>query len=272
MCANESGNFVDGRPDRLEGAVFGLGVVAHRIDGVVVDIDDPLVADELPSFVLLLRHQVRVLARHAAHGLQDPVALARGGGLAVDEHVAALIGDRLVRQQGRHSQGRVRRQDAELRRQLRLEPIPAIELRGKLLRGLETERVADDDERPPIVPFIHPWLDVACKEAMLIGDVFDPPVCEQPVFGFEELSPCEGQRRQVPVRVVGLDRRAKGLDDVPTLGFGAIGGDAEVAVKLIEAEEFRLVVAVHGRGVGVAEPGLVLVPKRVELGGRHRAS
>ena len=82
---------------------FSLAVVTDRIDRVVEDVDHPFVLDELASFFLLFRHQLVVLAGHPANALQDPVPIAGGAGVPVDQDVVPLVRQRLVRKQARHS-------------------------------------------------------------------------------------------------------------------------------------------------------------------------
>ena len=47
--ADYRSQFINRTTHGLEGMSFGLGIVAHRIDRVVVDVDDPLILHELPA-------------------------------------------------------------------------------------------------------------------------------------------------------------------------------------------------------------------------------
>ena len=76
-----------------------------------------------------------------------------------------LVGQRLVRQQARHAQRRVRRQHAKLRGQRGLEAVLAVEFRGEFLGGFVAEGIADDDEGSPVVALLQPGPDVAVVEA-----------------------------------------------------------------------------------------------------------
>ena len=245
--ADQRRQFVDRPAHRLEGMSFGLAVVADRIDGVVVDVDDPLILDELPALVLLLRHQLVALAGHPAHGLQNAVPFAGDAGLAVHQHVGPLVGQRLVRQQARHAQRRVRRQHAKLRRQRGLEAVLAIEFGGEFLSRFVAEGIADDDEGSPVLALVQPGPHVAVVETVLVRHLVDLPLGQQPVLRLDELAPSQRQSGQIPVDVMGLDVGSQRLDDVPALGFRAVCRLAEVAIELVEAVKLRLVGPVHRR-------------------------
>ena len=96
--ADQCRQFVNGPPHGLEGMPFGFAVVADRIHGVVVDVDDPHILDELSSFVLLLRHQLITLTGQPTYGLQDAVPFAGDARLAVHQHVGPSIGKNTVGQ------------------------------------------------------------------------------------------------------------------------------------------------------------------------------
>ena len=152
--ADQRRQFVDGLPHRLEGFALGLAVVADGIDRVVVDVDDPLVLDELPALVLLHRHQLVGLAGHPAHGLQDVVPLlgdastcrppARRRSPCRPASCAAA---------GSPCPGRCTTAARQAARSGGLEAVLAVEFGGEFLGRFVAEGIADDDEGSPVLAF-----------------------------------------------------------------------------------------------------------------------
>ena len=204
-----------------------------------------------------------------AHGLQDAVPFAGDARLAIHQHVGPFVGQRLVRQQARHAQRRVRRQHAKLRRQRGLEAVLAVEFGGEFLGRFVAEGIADDDEGSPVVGLFQPGPHVAVVEAVLVRNLVDLPLRQQPVLRLDELAPGQRQVGQIPVDVMGLDVGPQRLDDVPACCLGRVCRLAEVAVELVEAVKLRLVGPVHAGGVGIVEAALVQVPQGVEIRCRH---
>ena len=194
--ADQRRQFVDRPAHRREGLPFGLALIADGIDRVVVDVNDPPILHERSAFVFLLRHQFVVLAGQAADGVQDAVSFAGGAArLSVHPHLGSLVGQRPVRQQAGHAERGVGRQHAQLGTQFGFEAVLAVEFRGEFLGGFVAEGIADDDEGPPVLAFLQPRLHLAVVEAVLVGNLGDPPLSQQAAGWFDELAPGQGQVR-----------------------------------------------------------------------------
>jgi hypothetical protein len=132
----------------------------------------------------------------------------------------------------------------------------------KFLGGFVAERIADDDERSPVLTLVQPWPHIAIVE---VGTGSAP--CRSASWsathpcGSMNLPQASAKFVRYQVDVMRFDVGPERLEDVPALLLGGVCRLAEVAIELVEAVKLRLVGAVHRGGVGIIEAALVQVAK-----------
>ena len=80
-----------------------------------------------------------------------------------------------MRPEARHAQGGIGGQNAQLGRQLGLDPVSAIQITRQFFRGFVPQGIADDDEGPSIIGFVKPWPYLPVEERVLVLDAIDRP-------------------------------------------------------------------------------------------------
>ena len=124
---------------------------------------------QLTQFAEWHREDFLGLDRDPPHRGQHLVAVHGSiGALAVDQHRIATVrvGQRSVRQESRHAELGVARQNAEHRIKFRVETVFLADTRTQLVGDLVTQRVRDDDGGLPVA-LPDDRLDVIVEESRL---------------------------------------------------------------------------------------------------------
>ena len=181
---------------------------------------------------------------------------------------AFAILQRLVWQQGSHTQCGVTRQYAQLAIQAGLAVTLFIDALAQLDGGFIAEGIADDHYNAlatmPLQQGRYPTL----IEIMLVRNARYFPVL-QALFGLNAVAPGASELIEIPIRIALLDGLIELLQQ---LDVGALRGSEIMAVSRVKTVQLTLIGFVHRFGAGEVEACSVLVTlsKQVDSGRERR--